>query len=451
VGLIREKLSRLNERDRAVLELANASAEQSALYLANLADEVGEEDLLDVFAQFGPVDSVRVTYRRTKIGFVNMQKPDDARRAKMSLCGRKLAGQTLCIKWARRNGKVLSPQTREEKRRLANRNVGSSRREVPAPREADKEVSTPFEKVSEGHSSQRGSALPANDLEEWTEELDAWSKTLKLRAKQLDVREEEIGNRSRAREEHRERERALERRELQLDQKANELFTREQEMFTRETDAMLSELQRASALENQLSELKDLVKLQEEENRHLSTVIKAKQARAERAESATSWRRENDELVRKLQAKKLELAAVRSAKESIEKKAREQDELYECPYCMERQLGAFFQPCGDSEDSAFDCNDVRRKEVLSCFRASLSEPCLPRRQPKTTYSLNHEPHTLHPKPMLLTRDKQDMHSAGIRIAPLRRRSCAHAAIRASTAKLCCGTLKRIPRRPAIKW
>ena len=76
------------------------------LYVGNLPYDTGEEQLQDLFAQFGQVDSVRVmrdmaTGRARGFAFVEMSNEDEAQRAVTGLNETQLGGRSLTVNEAR--------------------------------------------------------------------------------------------------------------------------------------------------------------------------------------------------------------------------------------------------------------------------------------------------------------------------------------------------------------
>jgi len=76
------------------------------LYVGNLTYDVTEEQLRELFAQFGPVQSVaivtdRFTGRSKGFGFVEMENATDAQTAINSLDGQDLNGRSIKVDEAR--------------------------------------------------------------------------------------------------------------------------------------------------------------------------------------------------------------------------------------------------------------------------------------------------------------------------------------------------------------
>lgn len=82
------------------------------LYVGSLPYKTTEDELYQIFSQFGTVVSVnvvkdRVTDQSKGFGFVVMEKPEDAQKAIESVNGSELGGRTLVVSVAR------PPQERE--------------------------------------------------------------------------------------------------------------------------------------------------------------------------------------------------------------------------------------------------------------------------------------------------------------------------------------------------
>ena len=76
------------------------------LYVGNLPYESGEQELQDLFGQFGSVESVRVmrdmaTGRARGFGFVEMTTDEEAVKAAAGLNGHQLGGRALTVNEAR--------------------------------------------------------------------------------------------------------------------------------------------------------------------------------------------------------------------------------------------------------------------------------------------------------------------------------------------------------------
>ncbi|MDK2891381.1 MAG: hypothetical protein PWR21_2013 [Methanoculleus sp.] len=74
--------------------------ESSKLYVGNLTYSVNEEQLKDLFSQYGTVNDVRVIERKG-FGFVEMSSPEEAEAAKEALNNTVFEGRTLKIDEAR--------------------------------------------------------------------------------------------------------------------------------------------------------------------------------------------------------------------------------------------------------------------------------------------------------------------------------------------------------------
>lgn len=74
--------------------------ETSKLYVGNLTYSVNEQQLEELFSQFGEVKSVRVIERKG-FGFVEMSSPEEAEKAKETLNETEFVGRTLKIDEAR--------------------------------------------------------------------------------------------------------------------------------------------------------------------------------------------------------------------------------------------------------------------------------------------------------------------------------------------------------------
>lgn len=83
------------------------------LYVGSLPYKTTEEELYQIFSQFGPIVSVkivtdRVTGQSKGFGFVEMENSDDAKKAIEAVNNTELGGRTLVVSIAR------PPQAREE-------------------------------------------------------------------------------------------------------------------------------------------------------------------------------------------------------------------------------------------------------------------------------------------------------------------------------------------------
>ena len=76
------------------------------LFVGNLSFNTTENDLQDLFAAYGPVQSVdmimdRMTGRPRGFGFVTMENKDDAQKAIEALLGKNIDGRDLTVNEAR--------------------------------------------------------------------------------------------------------------------------------------------------------------------------------------------------------------------------------------------------------------------------------------------------------------------------------------------------------------
>lgn len=76
------------------------------LYVGNLPFSLGDEELSDLFAQAGKVESARVivdaaTGRKKGFGFVEMSTPDEAEKAVQMLGGSDVGGRPIVVDIAR--------------------------------------------------------------------------------------------------------------------------------------------------------------------------------------------------------------------------------------------------------------------------------------------------------------------------------------------------------------
>ncbi len=74
--------------------------QHSKLYVGNLRYSATEQELAELFSQYGEVKSVRIIGSRG-FGFVEMGSPEEARRAMEALNGQEFLGRTLRIDEAR--------------------------------------------------------------------------------------------------------------------------------------------------------------------------------------------------------------------------------------------------------------------------------------------------------------------------------------------------------------
>ena len=70
------------------------------LYVGNLTYSVNEEQLKELFSQYGTVNDVRVIERKG-FGFVEMSSPEEAENAKEALNNTVFEGRTLRVEEAR--------------------------------------------------------------------------------------------------------------------------------------------------------------------------------------------------------------------------------------------------------------------------------------------------------------------------------------------------------------
>jgi RNA recognition motif-containing protein len=87
-------------------------SQNQKLYVGSLPYKTTEEELFQIFSQFGAIVSVkivtdRVTGQSKGFGFVEMEKADDAQKAIEAVNGSELGGRTLVVSIAR------PPQERE--------------------------------------------------------------------------------------------------------------------------------------------------------------------------------------------------------------------------------------------------------------------------------------------------------------------------------------------------
>jgi cold-inducible RNA-binding protein len=81
-------------------------AANKKLYVGSLPFSTTEEELHELFSSYGPIASVRIvtdkfTGMSKGFGFVEMENPDDARKAVEGLNGKSLNGRTLIVNDAR--------------------------------------------------------------------------------------------------------------------------------------------------------------------------------------------------------------------------------------------------------------------------------------------------------------------------------------------------------------
>jgi RNA recognition motif-containing protein len=76
------------------------------IYVGNMSFDTGEEDLRQMFGEYGEVTSVRIitdreTGRPRGFGFVEMANDEDAKKAIEEVNGKELSGRTLTVNEAR--------------------------------------------------------------------------------------------------------------------------------------------------------------------------------------------------------------------------------------------------------------------------------------------------------------------------------------------------------------
>ncbi len=81
-------------------------AANKKLYVGSLPYSITEDELRDLFSQFGEIESVRIitdkfTGQSKGFGFVEMANPDDAAKAVEGMNGKQLGGRTLIVNDAR--------------------------------------------------------------------------------------------------------------------------------------------------------------------------------------------------------------------------------------------------------------------------------------------------------------------------------------------------------------
>jgi RNA recognition motif-containing protein len=74
--------------------------ESNNLWVGNISREVADSDLMELFAQFGALDSV-TTYSARSYAFVYFKHVEDAKQAKDALQGSSLRGNQIKIEFAR--------------------------------------------------------------------------------------------------------------------------------------------------------------------------------------------------------------------------------------------------------------------------------------------------------------------------------------------------------------
>lgn len=77
------------------------------IFVGNIPNEIQEEDIRDIFAAFGEIDSVQIVYDKLtgesrRFGYVQMPNEDEALDAVYALKDKELKGRKLTINPARR-------------------------------------------------------------------------------------------------------------------------------------------------------------------------------------------------------------------------------------------------------------------------------------------------------------------------------------------------------------
>ncbi len=88
------------------MELIMSQESNKKLYVGSLPYHTTEEELKNLFGQFGPVSSSRIitdkfTGQSKGFGFVEMENADDAQKAIEAVNGAQLGGRTLVVNVAR--------------------------------------------------------------------------------------------------------------------------------------------------------------------------------------------------------------------------------------------------------------------------------------------------------------------------------------------------------------
>lgn len=91
------------------------SSDNKKLYVGSLPYSVSEDELRELFGQYGSVSSVRIitdkfTGQSKGFGFVEMESSEDAEKAIQGVNGQQVGGRTLTVNIAR------PPAEREERR-----------------------------------------------------------------------------------------------------------------------------------------------------------------------------------------------------------------------------------------------------------------------------------------------------------------------------------------------
>ncbi len=90
------RLTRIGESD----DMSAAETPSNNLWVGNLASDVADSDLMDLFAQYGALDSV-TSYSARSYAFVFFKRIEDAKAAKDTLQGADLHGHPIKIEFAR--------------------------------------------------------------------------------------------------------------------------------------------------------------------------------------------------------------------------------------------------------------------------------------------------------------------------------------------------------------
>ena len=90
------RLTRIGEAD----DMSAAEMPSNNLWVGNLASDVADSDLMDLFAQYGALDSV-TSYSARSYAFVFFKRIEDAKAAKDTLQGADLHGHPIKIEFAR--------------------------------------------------------------------------------------------------------------------------------------------------------------------------------------------------------------------------------------------------------------------------------------------------------------------------------------------------------------
>ncbi len=84
----------------------NQKQENQKLYVGSLPYKTTEDDLQQIFSQFGPIKSIKIVIDRDTgqskgFAFVEMESADDAQKAIEGVNGSELGGRTLVVSIAR--------------------------------------------------------------------------------------------------------------------------------------------------------------------------------------------------------------------------------------------------------------------------------------------------------------------------------------------------------------